>query len=325
MTDMSNTNGSSGAYASSQGGGLRYADYEQELGLCGKYIKKDFDMAEVLQKVADRETDVVIIDLLSVGQTIDSDFVERIQENVLRYVELFSTAIMEALPQSDKEIENPDSLDYYIQHNIRLAQQAQMLQGQEEGAQVDFDPNATVPKELRQRFEVKIVSSKHPVSIREIRAKDVGHLINVKGIVTRVTKVKPNVRVATYTCSRCEHEVYQIINTPEFMPLKQCTSPVCRSSATPGQLTLGERGSKFLPYQEVRIQEMSDQVPAGHIPRSLVVKANGACTRRCGPGDMVSISGVFLPTPYHGFAKLRAGLLSDTYLEAMQITKEKKE
>lgn len=36
----------------------------------------------------------------------------------------------------------------------------------------------------------------------------------------------------------------------------------------------------------------------GHIPRTMVVHCSGDTTRLCGPGDMVTISGIFLPTKY---------------------------
>lgn len=39
---------------------------------------------------------------------------------------------------------------------------------------------------------------------------------------------------------------------------------------------------------------------------------------------MVEISGIFLPTPFTGFRAMRAGLVADTYLEAMSITHFKK-
>jgi DNA replication licensing factor MCM7 len=42
------------------------------------------------------------------------------------------------------------------------------------------------------------------------------------------------------------------------------------------------------------------------------------------PGDVVDVAGIFLPTPYTGFRAIRAGLLTDTYLEAQHITQHKK-
>lgn len=42
------------------------------------------------------------------------------------------------------------------------------------------------------------------------------------------------------------------------------------------------------------------------------------------PGDVVEFSGIFLPIPYTGFRAMRAGLVADTYLEAMSIIHFKK-
>ena len=65
-------------------------------------------------------------------------------------------------------------------------------------------------------------------------------------------------------------------------------------------------------------------MPTGHIPRTMTVYARGEVTRGCTPGDQVTVTGIFLPVPYTGYRALRAGLLSDTFLEATQISKAKK-
>jgi DNA replication licensing factor MCM7 len=66
-------------------------------------------------------------------------------------------------------------------------------------------------------------------------------------------------------------------------------------------------------------------VPVGHIPRSMTVHVNGTLTRTMNPGDVVHLGGVFLPTPYTGFQAIRAGLLTDTYLEVHYIHQLKKQ
>ena len=38
-----------------------------------------------------------------------------------------------------------------------------------------------------------------------------------------------------------------------------------------GRLYLQTRGSKFMKYQEIKIQEHNDQVPVGNIPRSMTI------------------------------------------------------
>ncbi|KAJ3515084.1 hypothetical protein NLJ89_g1981 [Agrocybe chaxingu] len=68
-----------------------------------------------------------------------------------------------------------------------------------------------------------------------------------------------------------------------------------------------------------------DQVPVGHIPRSMTVHVNGNLTRLMNPGDVVHLGGIFLPVPYTGFQAIRAGLLTDTYLEAHYVHQLKKQ
>jgi hypothetical protein len=77
--------------------------------------------------------------------------------------------------------------------------------------------------------------------------------------------------------------------------------------------------------QEVRVQEEADQVPVGHVPRALTVHAYGETTRACSAGDIVDVSGIFLPVPFAGGRGARtAGLIADTFLEASRIVQEKK-
>lgn len=48
------------------------------------------------------------------------------------------------------------------------------------------------------------------MAIREVKAADIGHLVTIKGIITRCTDVKPLMAVATYTCDECGFEIYQV-------------------------------------------------------------------------------------------------------------------
>lgn len=48
-----------------------------------------------------------------------------------------------------------------------------------------------------------------PKVVRDVKADTIGKLVNVRGIVTRATEVKPMMAVATYTCDQCGAETYQ--------------------------------------------------------------------------------------------------------------------
>src|SRR3984957_9200130 len=57
----------------------------------------------------------------------------------------------------------------------------------------------------------------------------------------------------------------------------------------------------------------------------MTIHVTGSLTRTMSPGDVVHLGGIFLPIPYTGFQAIRAGLLTDTYLDAHHIHQLKKQ
>ncbi|OKL60884.1 DNA replication licensing factor mcm7 [Talaromyces atroroseus] len=294
---------------------------------------------QVLQDIANRDSNNILIeldDLETFEKSLPSDsdlkLVESIQANAKRYIDVFSEAVDAVMPRETKEISfKDDVLDIIMSQRDKRNETVQMA------AEAEMDatpPQAMFPPELTRRYtlnfkpltlsESSTGKSLKALAVRHIRGEHLGTLITVRGIVTRVSDVKPAVRINAYTCDRCGSEVFQPITSKSFLPMTECPSEECVANNSKGQLFLSTRASKFVPFQEVKIQEMADQVPVGHIPRTLTVNCNGSLTRQLNPGDVVDIAGIFLPTPYTGFRAIRAGLLTDTYLEAQHITQHKK-
>ena len=65
------------------------------------------------------------------------------------------------------------------------------------------------------------------------------------------------------------------------------------------------KGSKFVKFQEARLQEAADEVPEGATPRTLSLQLRGEVTRSLKAGDQVVLAGVFLPEPFTGWKALR--------------------
>lgn len=276
--------------------------------------RKVFKYAGQLTHLAHREQISLTIDLDDLMEFNES-LVEAIQMNTRRYVNLFSEVILELLPQFKEHASTAkDSLDVYIEHRL-------LMEGRLRNPNEQRDAHNRFPPELVKRFEChfKPTSTQKNISIREVKAESIGKLVQVRGIVTRCTEVKPMMVVATYTCDRCGAETYQPVNSMTFMPVADCPSEDCRVNKSGGRLYLQTRGSKFVKFQELKIQEHSDQVPIGHIPRSLTIMCRGEVTRQAQPGDHVIISGVFLPMVRTGFRQMASGLLSETFLEAHRL------
>ena len=166
------------------------------------------------------------------------------------------------------------------------------------------------------------------VSLRQIRSRALGHLVTLRGMIVRSSDVKPACTVATYTCDACGCEIYQVVsNKREFLPQRLCPSEECRRQSKNGDtLHLQTRGSKFVKFQELKLQELPSQVPMGHVPRSMNVHCRGELTRLASPGDVVTIDGVFLPqrVAEAGYRAMKAGLVTTTFLEAQNVIVHKK-
>lgn len=246
----------------------------------------------------------------------DQDFAANIQRNTMRYMHYFEEEGAKLLPPPSSPYIMPDVYDVL---------QSQRLAALQRAAAADDHVVSDLPSSLMRRFEVVIsaLSSVVPCKLREIRAEDIGHLVVVKGLVTRSSNVAPRSSVVTYTCEVCGSELFQDVLGPSFMPLQACPSKRCTDSKSAGKLTLQTRGSRFVKHQELRLQELPDQLPMGHVPRSLALHCSGELTRRCGPGDVVTVCGVFLTVKYSGFKAISAGLQADTYLHVSTIEKHK--
>ncbi|KAM6289206.1 DNA replication licensing factor MCM7 [Aegotheles albertisi] len=294
----------------------------QEFYRAGPGGEKEFPYREQLTAVAHRERVALYVSLDEVAEE-DPVLAEAVGDNARRYGRVFAEAAQELLPLfRQRQVTHRDVLDVYIEHRLLLEQR-----GREGGAAGDpRDPHNQYPPELLRRFELYFTppSTAKPRVIREVRADSVGKLVTVRGIVTRVTEVRPMMVVATYTCDQCGAETYQPIQAPTFTPLLLCPSRECRGERSGGRLYLQSRGSRFTKFQEMKMQEHTDQVPVGHLPRSITVAVHGENTRLAQPGDHVSVTGIFLPLLRTGFRQMTQGLLSETYLEAHHIMKMNK-
>lgn len=82
--------------------------------------------------------------------------------------------------------------------------------------------------------------------------------------------------------------------------------------------------SKFIKYQEIKIQEPASRVPPGSIPRTQKLVVEGSLTRRLAPGMSVILAGVLLPVQKSGYQALRSSLISETTFHVQDITVQKR-
>ncbi|RKP17998.1 MCM-domain-containing protein [Rozella allomycis CSF55] len=270
-----------------------------------------FKYLEMFDQVAKNKLKSITIDLddLVKFEDFGEELANKVSMDVKMYSEIFYEAIDRLISPNTHGYRN-DTVSMFLAHRIARVQQ-----------KGESDIKSSFPASLLRSYDLffKPITKEKVSSVRQIKSSQIGSLVKIRGIVTRVSDVSPRLMVNTYTCEQCGSEMYQEITSSSFMPFVECQSAECKNDNFKGKLSMQTRGSKFQKFQEVKIQEMSDQVPMGHTPRSMTVNLIGDLTRSVSAGDIVVISGVFLPKRYVGYQAIRAGLLTDTYLEATHI------
>uniref|UniRef100_A0A7S3QKH7 DNA replication licensing factor MCM7 n=1 Tax=Dunaliella tertiolecta TaxID=3047 RepID=A0A7S3QKH7_DUNTE len=297
-------------------------NYEEETARCELFLKNymdpntnDLKYAKILQSIANRETRRLIVELDDVEDFFDQGdhaapkFISNIESNTKRYLALFASAASAALPKPNKTDLESDIFDVLASHR------AQHGGGGEGQAGV---PAATaLPPALLRRFDVyfkpRAKMGRQPM--RSVNAAHIGHIVKLKGTITNVSDVKPLVTVAAYTDVETGHELYQEVLGRSFTPL-DAQDPYQKKKIPPA---LETRGCRFTRFQEARLQEAVEEVPEGSTPRTMRIHFRGPICRSVKAGDEVIMTGVFLPEPYTGFKAMRAGLLTNTFVEAMEV------
>ena len=296
-----------------------------------KYGKKKYMI--LMQKIANRELSILEIyteDLesyfTSQNKPEDIALLDCIIYNTKTYINLFKDAVDDLMPNPSKQLPVDEML--MDKSDIIRKHRLQNLNNLSNEDKDKANKNKSgIPKELTRRYELIIApgpgSKNKTIPLRQLKANQIGSLQTIKGIVVKMTDVKPFLKVASYSCDVCGYETYQVNHQRTYMPLLDCQSEQCRNNRSHGDIMQINRASKFLSFQEVTIQEPTNEVPTGHVPRSIKISCFGSTTRKCAPGDMIIVTGVYLPRMLDD-TRFKSKLIHDTYIEAFKIEKEKK-
>lgn len=210
-----------------------------DIGQGPKYMQQ-------LQNIANREQDSLFIELDDIYHYQRTKQFEQapdnqgrnllnlhymVMENTKRFSELFCNCVDELLPAPTKDIDYETDVLDVILHQRRLRNERNILETRDEFQQMaqslneDSQPNLDqlastdadlFPATLIRRYHLyfkpltnRSTRKLKPLSVREIKGNYLGKLITVRGIITRVSDVKPSVLVNAYTCDQCGHEVFQ--------------------------------------------------------------------------------------------------------------------
>ena len=162
---------------------------------------------------------------------------------------------------------------------------------------------------------VRVQNLDDTTDIRAIRARHVGNLVSVQGIVRKATNVRPKIQEAAFECQRCGTLTYIPQSSGDFQEPHECQG--CERQG-PFQINFDQ--SEFVDSQKLRVQESPEGLRGGETPQSIDVNIEDDITGEVTPGDHVKVTGV-LHLEQQGSGQDKSAVF-DVYMDGMSVTIE---
>ncbi|KAJ0398200.1 hypothetical protein ATCC90586_005623 [Pythium insidiosum] len=151
------------------------------------------------------------------------------------------------------------------------------------------DANKT-PRE----FFVCFYNFQHVSHIRDLRTRHIGELVSFSGTVTRTSEVRPELLFGAFTCGDCGGDTTGVEQQFRYTEPVKCQNPFCPNTSA---WELNTERSVFVDWQRVKVQENSDEIPAGSMPRSIDVILRHENVEQAKAGDRVVFTGSLIVVP----------------------------
>ncbi|EGG06941.1 uncharacterized protein MELLADRAFT_86241 [Melampsora larici-populina 98AG31] len=147
---------------------------------------------------------------------------------------------------------------------------------------------------INRQFNLAISNLPLVIGIRHLRTKKNGKLMSIGGTITRTSEVRPELIFGTFLCEECKTIVKDVEQQFRYTEPNICPNIQC-NNRTDWKLSIEQ--SIFSDWQRVRIQENSNEIPTGSMPRSLDVILRGEMVEKAKAGDKCVFTGTFIVVP----------------------------
>lgn len=155
----------------------------------------------------------------------------------------------------------------------------------------DYDKD---DKDQARDFYVAFTDVPNRLRIRDLTTGKIGQLVTIQGTVTRTSTVHPELLNGTFQCQECKTINTNIEQQFKYTEPLKCRNPGCENSRN-FKVILDQ--SKFVDFQKVRIQESSDEIPSGSMPRSVDIILRHEVVEMAKAGDKCAFTGTLMVCP----------------------------
>lgn len=138
-------------------------------------------------------------------------------------------------------------------------------------------------------------------NIRGLDPDDINKLITITGMVTRVSTIIPEMKVAFFECTVCAFSTQVEVDRGSI-----AEPQVCRQCNTKFSFKLIHNRSEFSEKQQVKLQESPDEMPAGQTPYTVLLYGCAELVDQVQPGERVTVTGIYRATAIRVNPKIRS-------------------
>lgn len=130
------------------------------------------------------------------------------------------------------------------------------------------------------------------VEIRQLRAKHLGKMVSVEGLVRKATTVKPRMTQALFRCARCETEIWETQTGTNLREPLMCTNLEGSCNKTATRFILDDSASLYVDTQKLEIQENPEGLRGGAQPERLAGFLEDDLAGSVTPGNRIVLNGI---------------------------------
>lgn len=125
-------------------------------------------------------------------------------------------------------------------------------------------------------------------SIRDLEPRDINHLITVRGMISRISQIFPDMKVACFICEICGKREQSVIDHGKIEEPGRCSN--CKEVLT---LKLNHNQCRYANKQLIKMQEIPGSIPEGEVPRNIELYAFDELVDSVRAGDKMEVVGVY--------------------------------
>lgn len=118
--------------------------------------------------------------------------------------------------------------------------------------------------------------------------------MSFSGTVTRTSEVRPELLFGAFTCAECGGDTTGVEQQFRYTEPVKCQNPYCPNTLA---WELNPDKAVFVDWQRVKVQENSDEIPPGSMPRSIDVILRHENVEQAKAGDRVVFTGTLIVVP----------------------------